>query len=162
MDARAQKAASARELADAIEAMQGMAGELDMLSELMATLRVDDATQRTRVVDALSAIYARLNQTRARATQRRRELGSAEAVSQFGAQFTLFSQAVSNALAMATTPERADEQLSRLMVQLEELESQFGEHEQFLGDILSKREELLEAFEAHKQALLEDRQRKAQ
>ncbi|WP_299345776.1 DNA repair ATPase [uncultured Pseudoxanthomonas sp.] len=162
LDARAQKAASARELAEAIEAMQGMAGELDMLSELMATLRVDDATQRTRVVDALSAIYARLNQTRARATQRRRELGSAEAVAQFGAQFTLFSQAVSNALAMATTPERADEQLSRLMVQLEELESQFGEHEQFLGDILSKREEMLDAFEAHKQALLDDRQRKAQ
>ena len=162
LDARAQKAASARELADAIEAMQGMAGELDMLSELMATLRVDDATQRTRVVDALSAIYARLNQTRARATQRRRELGSAEAVAQFGAQFTLFSQAVSNALAMATTPERADEQLSRLMVQLEELESQFGEHEQFLGDILSKREEMLDAFEAHKQALLDERQRKAQ
>ncbi|WP_296282158.1 DNA repair ATPase [Pseudoxanthomonas sp.] len=162
LDARAQKAASARELAEAIEAMQGMAGELDMLSELMATLRVDDATQRTRVVDALSAIYARLNQTRARATQRRRELGSAEAVAQFGAQFTLFSQAVSNALAMATTPERADEQLARLMVQLEELESQFGEHEQFLGDILSKREEMLDAFEAHKQALLDDRQRKAQ
>jgi hypothetical protein len=162
LDARAQKAASARELAEAIEAMQGMAGELDMLSELMATLRVDDATQRTRVVDALSSIYAKLNQARARATQRRRELGSAEAVAQFGAQFTLFGQAVSNALAMATTPERADEQLSRLMVQLEELESQFGEHEQFLGDILSKREEMLEAFEAHKQALLDERQRKAQ
>ena len=90
LDARAQKAASARELAEAIDAMQGMAGELDMLSELMATLRVDDATQRTRVVDALSAIYAKLNQTRARATQRRRELGSAEAVAQFGAQFALF------------------------------------------------------------------------
>ncbi|TQM05773.1 dynein-related subfamily AAA family protein [Pseudoxanthomonas sp. 3HH-4] len=162
LDAQAQKATSARELAEAIEAMQGMAGELDMLSELMATLKVDDATQRTRVVDALSAIYARLNQVRARTTQRRRELGSAEAVAQFGAQFTLFGQAVSNALAMATTPERADEQLSRLMVQLEELESQFGEHEQFLGDILSKREEMLEAFEAHKQALLDERQRKAQ
>ncbi|MGO4777998.1 DNA repair protein, partial [Lysobacter sp. 2RAB21] len=32
----------------------------------------------------------------------------------------------------------------------------------FLGDILSKREELLETFEAHKQTLLDDRQRKAQ
>ena len=48
------------------------------------------------------------------------------------------------------------------MVQLEELESQFGEFDQFLGDILTKREELLEAFETHKQALLDDRQRKAQ
>jgi len=162
LDEQAQKANSARELGQAIDAMQGMSGELDMLSELMATLKVDDATQRTRVVDALSAIYARLNQTRARATQRRRELGSAESVAQFGAQFTLFGQAVANALALATTPERADEQLSRLMVQLEELESQFGEHEQFLGDILTKREEMLEAFESHRQALLDERQRKTQ
>jgi hypothetical protein len=59
-------------------------------------------------------------------------------------------------------PEKADEQLSRLMVQLEEIESQFGEHEQFLGDILAKREELLETFDARKQALLDERQRKAQ
>ncbi|WP_371350938.1 hypothetical protein, partial [Salmonella sp. M265] len=43
-----------------------------------------------------------------------------------------------------------------------ELESQFGDHEQFLGDILAKREELLETFEAHKQTLLDERQRKAQ
>ena len=47
-------------------------------------------------------------------------------------------------------------------MQLEELESQFGDHEQFLGDILAKREELLETFEAHKQTLLDERQRKAQ
>ena len=37
----------------------------------------------------------------------------------------------------------------------EELESQFGDQEQFIGDILAKREELLETFEAHKQALLD-------
>ncbi|WP_410965637.1 hypothetical protein, partial [Salmonella sp. SAL4454] len=65
-------------------------------------------------------------------------------------------------LAQAQDPERCDEQLSRLLVQLEELESQFGDHEQFLGDILAKREELLETFEAHKQTLLDERQRKAQ
>src|SRR5690606_10974354 len=66
------------------------------------------------------------------------------------------------ALGQATDPARADDQLSRLMVQLEELESQFGEHEQFLGDILAKREELLDTFESHKQTLLDDRQRRAQ
>ncbi|HOZ25149.1 MAG TPA: AAA family ATPase, partial [Thermomonas sp.] len=42
------------------------------------------------------------------------------------------------------------------------LEGQFGEHEQFLGDILGKREELLETFETHRQALMDERQRKAQ
>ncbi|MCD9029853.1 DNA repair ATPase [Luteimonas sp. BDR2-5] len=162
LDAEARQAQTARALAGQIDAMQALAADLDMLSELMATLKVDDATERTRVVEAISGLYARLNQSRARADQRRRSLGSAEAVAQFGAQFALFGQAIAGALALATDPERADEQLSRLMVQLEELESQFGEHEQFLSDILAKREELVETFEAHRQALLDDRQRKAQ
>ncbi len=162
LDAAAQQAQTAKALAEQLRGMQAMSAELDMLSELMASLKVDDATQRTRVVEAISAIYARLNQARARADQKRRTLGSAEAVAQFGAQFSLFSQSIASALGLSTDPERADEQLSRLMVQLEELESQFGEHEQFLGDILAKREELLEAFESHKQALLDERQRKAQ
>jgi hypothetical protein len=107
-------------------------------------------------------VYARLNQAKARAEQRRKGLGSAETVAQFGAQFSLFGQSIASALALSQDPERCDEQLSRLLVQLEELESQFGEHEQFLGDILAKREELLETFDAHRQALLDDRQRKAQ
>ncbi len=161
LDEAAQQAASARQLDEQLDGLRGMAGDLDMLSELMAGLKVDDATARTRVVESISLLYGRLNQARARAEQRRKTLGSAEAVAQFAAQFALFSQSITSALAMASDPERADEQLSRLLVQLEELESQFGEHEQFLGDILSKREELVEAFDTHKQALLDDRQRKA-
>ncbi len=162
LDAAAQKSATARELATQLQALQAISADLDMLSELMAGLKVDDASRRTRVVESISTIYAHLNQARARAEQRRKTLGSAEAVAQFGAQFTLFGQSITSALGLAGDPEKADEQLSRLMVQLEELESQFGEHEQFLGDILAKREELLETFEAHKQSLLDDRQRKAQ
>ena len=161
LEAASGKAATANQLAEVLRGMQTVAADLDMLSELMAGLKVDDATKRTQVVDAIAALYARLNQAKARTDQRRKTLGSSEAVAQFGAQFALFSQSVANSLGMATTPEKADEQLSRLMVQLEELEGQFGEHEQFLGDILTKREELLEAFETHKQALLDERQRKA-
>lgn len=118
-------------LDEQLAGMRAMAADTDMLSTLMAGLKVDDATARTRVVESISAVYARLNQSRVRAEQRRRTLGSAEAVAQFAAQFALFSQAITSALAMATDPERADEQMSRLLVQLEELESQFGEHEQF-------------------------------
>ena len=162
LDEAAQKAATASQLAASLKDMQAMSADLDMLSGLMASLKVDDATRRTAVVDALSGLYARLNQAKARAEQRRKSLGSAEAVAQFGAQFALFGQSVASALGIADTPEKADEQLARLLVQLEELESQFGEHEQFLGDILAKREELLEAFETHKQALLDERQRRAQ
>ncbi|MGP1665675.1 MAG: DUF7902 domain-containing protein, partial [Rhodanobacter sp.] len=161
LDELAQKATTASQLADSLAQMQAMSADMDMLSELMASLKVDDPTQRTQVVDSLSTLYGRLNQAKARADLRRKSLGTAEAVAQFGAQFTLFGQSITSALGMANTPEKADEQLSRLMVQLEEIESQFGEHEQFLGDILGKREELLDAFHNHKQMLLDERQRKA-
>lgn len=162
LDGQAGKAETARAIGEAVGALEAMSADLDMLSGLMATLKVDDAVRRTRVVEAISGIYARLNQARARAETRRKSLGSAEMVAQFGAQFALFGQSVSSALSLATDPEKADEQLARLMVQLEEIESRFGEHEQFLGDILARRDELLESFDAHKQALLDDRQRKAQ
>jgi hypothetical protein len=162
LDERSQRAETAREIGEAVAALEAMSADLDMLSELMATLKVDDAVRRTRVVEAISAVYARLNGARARAEGRRKSLGSAEATAQFGAQLALFGQGVAGALALATDPEKADEQLARLMVQLEEIESRFGEHEQFLGDILARREELLESFDAHRQALVDDRQRKAQ
>jgi len=135
---------------------------LDLLSELVTTLPIDDATIRTNVVDAISEIYAKLNQVKARANNKRKNLGSEEAVAQFSAQFKLFSQSITNALGIAETPEKCDEQLSKLLVQLEDLESQFSDYDRFLGDIMDKREELYESFETHRQSLVEQQQRRAQ
>ena len=145
-----------------LEQLEGIAGGLDLLSELIVTLKVDDATVQTNIVDAISAVYSKLNQTRARGKQLRKDMGSAEAVGQFSAQFKLFSQSITNALGLATDPERCENQLTRLLVQLEELESQFSEHEQFLADILDKREEIHDTFAAHKQQLLDAQQARAQ
>ena len=150
------------QLKEPLGEMMRIATALDMLSELMGGLKIDDATQRTQVVDRISVIYSRLNQVRARAEQRRSSLGSSENVAQFSAQLALFSQSIVNALGLSQTPEKCDEQLARLLVQLEEIEGQFGEHEQFLTDIVAKREELLETFESQRQALQDERQRRAQ
>ncbi|WP_020407896.1 DNA repair ATPase [Hahella ganghwensis] len=149
-------------LSPLIETFTSMASGLDLLSELMATLKVADANIRTQIVDSISDIYSRLNQSKAKAANKGKNLGSEEAVAQFGAQFKLFTQSITNALSMSTTPERCDEQLSRLLIQLEELESQFSDFDQFLADIMEKREEVYETFESHKQQLLDERQRKAQ
>ncbi|OUS26756.1 DNA repair protein [Gammaproteobacteria bacterium 45_16_T64] len=150
------------ELTPLIELVEATASGLDLLSELMGTLKVDDATIRTRIIDTISQVYSRLNQSKAQAKIKQKELGSSEAIAQFGAQFKLFSQSITNALGLSTTPERCDEQLARLLVQLEELESQFSEFDQFLSDIMDKREEIYESFESHRQKLLDERQRKAQ
>ena len=150
-------------LAQIDETAQG----LDLLTELLGTLDVADATVRTQIIDDISTIYARLNQSKAKLNHKRKNLGSAEAVAQFGAQFKLFGQSIANALSTANTPEKSDEQMAKLLVQLEELESQFADPEtnsgdQFLADIISKREEIYETFENHKQQLLDARNRKAQ
>ncbi|WP_078120448.1 DNA repair ATPase [Thiosocius teredinicola] len=157
-----EKATKVADLDPLVDELESTGVGLDLLSELLTTLDVADATVRTQIVDSISQLYSRLNQTKASAKHKRKSMGSAEAKAQFAAQFKLFSQSIANALGLSTTPERSDEQMSRLLVQLEEMESQFSEHEEFLSDILGKREEIYESFEAHKQQLLDDRQRRAQ
>jgi hypothetical protein len=162
LNAEAEAASTKVLLQESIDEMEKMAGDLDLLSELMATLKVDDATVRTRIIEAISEIYAKLNQSKARTHHRKKDLGSAEAIAQFSVQFKLFSQSIANAVGMATDPTKADEQLSRLLIQLEELESQFSDHDEFLADIISKRDEVYDTFETHKQSLIDERQRRAQ
>ncbi|MDX1340932.1 MAG: DNA repair ATPase [Reinekea sp.] len=162
LDQEIETAATIAELTPVIEAIEQTAAGLDLLTELMNTLKVADATVRTQIIDAVSSVYAQLNQSKANAKHKQKNLGSSEAVAQFGAQFKLFSQSIVNALGLSTTPEKCEEQLSRLLVQLEELESQFSDYDQFLTDIMDKREEVYESFESHKQQLLDERQRKAQ
>ena len=134
---------------------------LHVLTEVMGSLQVDDPTQRTQVLEGISEVFAHLNRVRATLQARRSELLEAEGQAEFAAQFRLFAQAVSNALAQCDTPEACDEQLSRLMLQLEELEGRFSEFDAFLGDLAEKREEVYEAFDARRQTLVDARQRRA-
>ncbi len=155
------------ELKPVLETIDETAQGLDLLTELLGTLDVADATVRTQIIDDISTIYSQLNQSKAKLHHKRKNLGSAEAVAQFGAQFKLFGQSIANALSIANTPEKSDEQMAKLLVQLEDLEGQFADPEtgggdQFLADIISKREEIYETFENHKQQLLDARNRKAQ
>lgn len=156
------KADTVAKLLESVEITETMSTDLDMLSQLIATLKFDDVTLQTRIIESIAEVYAKLNQTKAKIQQKRKNLANVEMVAQFGAQFKLFGQSIANALSMATTPEKCDDELSRLLVQLEELENQFSESEEFLNDILSKREEILESFETHKQSLLEDRTRRTE
>ena len=53
LDATAQKADTVTQLNEPLAGMQQMAAGLDMLSGLMASLSIDDATERTRIGTAL-------------------------------------------------------------------------------------------------------------
>lgn len=145
-----------------IEELDGLSVGLDLLTEILNGLKVEDATVRTKILDDISEIYGKLNQVKAQGKKRCKELGSGESSAEFAAQFRLFSQSINSAITMVDTPDKADEQLSRLMIQLEELESKFSEYDEFLTDIMDKREELHSVFENRKQSLLEEQQRRSQ
>ncbi|MCG8312800.1 MAG: DNA repair ATPase [Pseudomonadales bacterium] len=162
LENNAEQAKTRNEIAPVIEKIESLGEGLDLLTETMSGITSADATVRTQIIESISTLYGHLNQAKARTENKLKGLGLAEAKAQFSAQFKLLSQSVTNALTMATTPERCDEQLSRLMSQLQELESQFSEFEEFLADILDKRDEIFETFESHKQQLIDARQRKSQ
>ena len=134
---------------------------LELLNEVVTGLKISDATQRTAILERLSEVFARVNRSRATLELRRRELRSGESAAEFAVEFKLYGQNVTSALGMAETPDACEEQLSRLLIQLEELEGRFGEFDEYLSELASKREEVYEAFEARKQSLLEARQRRA-
>ncbi|MCW8138391.1 MAG: DNA repair ATPase, partial [Planctomycetota bacterium] len=144
------------------ESLETQAQGLTVLTETIGGLQVDDPTQRTRVLEVISEALGHVNRVRATFQARRKELLSAEGRDEFAAQFRLFGQAVTGALALCDTPEACDEQLSKLLLQLEELEGKFGELDEFTADLAQKREEVNDAIGAKRQQLLDERQRRAQ
>jgi hypothetical protein len=143
-----------------LEEQDRLAGGLDLLAEVISGLQVDDATARAAILEAIGEVFAHLNRVRAILQRSRKNIGAHEAKADFAAQFKLLGQSVSSAVALSETPEECDDALSRLMLQLEELEARFGEYDEYLPQLASKRDEIYAALESRKQTLLDQRGRR--
>lgn len=152
------KLTEARELAQQV---QKSADELEMLIEVVSNLRIDDTTKRTEIVDSISEIFGHINATRSRLRNKQQELGRSEGIAEFNSQLKLLSQSVANYLDLADEPEKVDQYLTRIMVQLEDLEGRFAEFDEFVLQLTEKREEIYNAFENRKLQLVEKRNRRA-
>jgi len=148
------------EIAPLAEQLDETTEGLNLLSEVVAGLEVDDPTVRTILLERISEVFSQLNRVRAVLQGRRTELSTHEGRAEFAAQMKLFAQSVSGALGRADSPERCDDELSRLMLQLEEMEARFGEFDEFIGELTSRREEAYSALGTKKQNLLDARQRR--
>ncbi len=143
------------------EQLESIASGLDLLTEIVTGLEIDEATVRTAILESVSEVLSALNRTRAMLQGKRKDLLTQEGSAEFAVQFQLFSQSVSGALSMADDPEKCEEQLSRLLVQLEDLEGRFSEFDEFLEQLATKREDVYEAFNGKRQRLADERQRRA-
>ena len=152
------KVTEAQKLDDDIGAA---AKDLDLLVETVSNLKLKDATESARVIEDIAAIYAVLNQARAGLRARIRDLRGTEAVAEFASQERLLDQALANYLDLSLTPDKCDEFLNRLMVQVEELEARFADFEEFVAQLADRRTAIAGAFEAKKLELVESRNRRA-
>ncbi|GAA1569706.1 DNA repair ATPase [Dactylosporangium maewongense] len=134
---------------------------LQVLTEVIGSLDVADTTVRIGILERAGEVLGGLNRARAILDGRRRELLDRERRGEFAAELGLLGQAITGALAVADSPRRCDEQLGRLLVRLEQLESRFAAIDEFADQLGAKRTDVYEAFTARKQALLDDRSRRA-
>ncbi len=132
-----------------------------MLIEIVGNLKIEDAVQRTRIIDAISLVFAQLNQIRAGIKQRSQELAVVEGQAEFSSQVKLLTQSIVNAIDVCDSPEKCDEMLTKVMVQIEELEGKFADFDKFVIALSEKRQEAYGAFESRKVALVEARTKRA-
>ena len=153
--------ATVAEAAPVAERLTEQAAGLEVVTEVVGGLEIADATVRVAILERIGEVLGGVNRARATLDGRRKELLAVEGRAEFAAEFALLGQAISGALATADTPERCDEQLARLLLQVETLESRFGDFDDFLTQLSTKRTDVYEAFSSRKQALLDDRSRRA-
>lgn len=139
-----------------------LADRLRTVTEVVSGLDIADATVRTAVLERVAEAMGAVNRARATLDTHRRGLLDREARAGFAAELALLGQTVTGALAAADDPEHCDDQLTRVLTQLESLESRFAEFDDVLGELAAKRTEIYEAFSARKQSLTDARARRAE
>ena len=154
-----QKVVVANDLEKEIEALSK---ELELLIEIVSNLKILDATKTTQIIDSITALFSEFNQINMALRKKRKALMLVEGKAEFNAQIRLVNQGFINYIDIADTPEKAEEYLNKLVVQLEELEGKFSDFEEYLIQVEEKREEIYNAFESKKTALVEASNKKAQ
>ena len=143
------------------EDIDQVATGVDLLGTVIGSLKIDDPTKRTAILENITDAFGQVNRARATIESRYRELAAKEGRAEFGAQVKLLVQSVASSMAQCDTPERCDQELTRLLVQLEELEGRFSEIDELTVELAAKREEIVNAVGARKQLLAGERQRRA-
>ncbi|MET9912050.1 DNA repair ATPase [Streptomyces sp. NPDC006476] len=142
--------------------LDDLAEQLRTVTDVVTGLDIADATVRTSVLQRVAEVLGGVNRARAVLDARRRELRGSEGRAEFAAELALLAQSVTGSLAATPDPESCDTQLTRLLVQLEDLEARFADFDDFLAQLADKRTEIHETLAARKQTLTDEQARRAE
>lgn len=154
-----QKVTEAKELQKTIDAA---ATQLEMLTETVSNLQIEDTTKRTEIIDSISEVFASLNRVRSSLRSRIADMMGTEGRAEFASQLKLLEQTVNGYLDVCDAPEKCDSYLTRVMIQLEDLEARFAEYDEFVAELTTRREDIYTVFESRKVQLVETRNRRAE
>jgi MoxR-like ATPase len=135
--------------------------DLELLIDIVNNLQIEDTSHSTAIIDTISLLFSEINQLKAALKRTSNSLNEAESKADFIAQLKLFDQSIINFIDIANSPEKCDEYLTKLSVQLEELEGKFADFDTYITQIIEKREEVYAAFETRKNTLVEAKNKKA-
>ncbi len=138
-----------------------IAASLELLIETVSQLKIEDLAQRTNIIDRIGDCLAQLNRGRSALKMRLRDLTTRELESDFSSQSKLLDQATASALDSAETPDAVDIALTRMLLQIEELEGRYADSDELLMRLTEKRQTLCDLFEARRQQLVESQTRRA-
>ncbi|THV30076.1 DNA repair ATPase [Glycomyces paridis] len=162
LEAKAEAVETVAESTPILEDLDARQRGLETLTEVVAGLEIGDAVVRTAILGRVSEVLAAVNRARATLAARRRELAVGEGRAEFAAEFALLGQSVTAAISAADTPAACDEQLGRLLLTVENLETRFADFDEFLTQLADKRTDVYEAFSSRKQHLLDEAARRAE
>ncbi|NLE01433.1 MAG: AAA family ATPase, partial [Fibrobacter sp.] len=133
--------------------------ELELLLEIVSNLKIEDPTQATQIIEKISSIYSDVNRIRSSLRIKLKELRNQEGAAEFRAQMKLLEQSVANYIDISDSPERCDEYYTKILVQIEELEGNFADYDEFIPELAQRRTDIHSSFETKKAALQEQRSR---
>ncbi|MEJ6949460.1 DNA repair ATPase [Natronospora cellulosivora (SeqCode)] len=134
--------------------------ELEMLIDIVNNLKIEDSTKTAEIIDKISVLFSNLNQSKAKLKNIIDNLNSKEKEAEFYSKLNLLTHAVSNHLDLSNTVAKTEEYMSKIIIQIDELESEFSDFDDFLVMLTEKREDIISTFEGKKQQLIEKKNRK--
>lgn len=158
---RAEGVAKVLEVRELQEDVGQTGNELEMLTDIVSNLKIEDATQTIAIIDNISGVYAKINQVKARLQNKLKEIGLREGQAEFSAQIKLIDQLMINYLDLSDSPDKCDDYLNKTMVLLENLEGRFADFDDFVLELADKREELYNGFQSRKTQLIAKRNQRA-
>jgi hypothetical protein len=134
--------------------------ELELLISIISNLKIEDTTKSAEIIDKISILFSKLNQCKSKLKSIVENLDSKELELEFFSKMNLIGNSVSNYIDISDTAEKVQNYLTKIVVQLDELESKFSDFKDFIVTITDKREEIISAFESKKQNIIQAKSKK--